>query len=128
MYSKILVRFEEIVRFTSEDITRALESTLVNTVELTEISVFYDMLARHNKLRAYLYVTQYFRERLKSNCRGDTMSLADAVNLTHEQVYNLVTNEIVAQSSNVKLSVHYKMALIDMSHALRYVVPQRCPA
>lgn len=125
MYSKILERFEEIIRFTSEDITRDLKATLNNTANMTETSVFDDMLARQYKLRAYIFVVTYFRNTLKANCAEDETSLADSINRTHVQVFDLVTSEIITQSANIKLSVHYKMALLDMFHALQFAVPKK---
>ena len=122
MYSKILARFEEIIRFTSEDLTRDLESTLKNGVMMTETSVFDNMLARQNKLRAYLYVVKHFREVLKINSETEGVSAADAVTMTHTQMFEAVTREIVSQSTNTRLDGNYKNALLDMYREFQYSV------
>lgn len=124
MNSKILARFEEIIRFTSEDLTRDLESTLKNGVVMTDTNVFENMLARQNKLRAYLYVTKHFREVLKLNHETDGVSAADAVVMTHTQMFEVVTREIVGQSTNTRLDANYKAALLDMFREFQYAVPK----
>lgn len=124
MYSKILARWEEIARFTTEDLTRDLESTIKNTAALTDPSVFEDMLSRRNKLHAYAYVIKHFREVLKINGELQNVSTEDVVKMTHVQMLETVTREVVNQSTNIRLDNNYKNALLDMLRDLQFSVPK----
>jgi hypothetical protein len=124
MYSKILARFEEIVRFTSEDLTRDLDSTLKNGVTMTDTHVFERMLDRQNKLRAYLFVVGYFSDLLKHNSEVEGLSAADVVALSNTQMFEVITREIVSQSTNARLHDSYKNALVDMYREFNYAVPK----
>lgn len=112
MTSKVLARWDAIIAAITERLEKTVARLAKDTAILTDTGVFDGLIEDRYNLAARVYCIKHLRELLEVH----------VVAVAHKEMLTAMNREIVNQSTNERLHLAYKKALVEMYQDLQFAV------